>query len=181
MEEETEEVTESDNGEEEELTADDLNLFPDLVNLTALDNDTTEEADNATADNITLFSDYDDGRNSNGSDKSLFVAIASEDGDDFLYRPLFVSILADNVSSAAADNDTELFDDFLVDASDDNDTAAVDVANRTTWEDDEEDDSLFSTVEAEAVDEDEAVVPLDPSSELEANVGPPLGTACVFM
>ncbi len=147
---------------EDEPAMDDLDLFIDLGgDLGAFDNETAE-ADNAT--------DVSNSSNSMSIDASV-----AED-DDILYMPLFLTVVVDN-GTAADNNDTELYDDFLVDTSDDNDTAAAAGNNGTAWEGEASGDGggLFS-------DEDEAVVSLEPSSELEANAEPPLGTiACVFM
>ncbi len=139
---------------EEEPAMDDLDLFIDLAgDLGAFDNETAE-ADNAT-----------DMWNSSSS-TSIGASVAED--DDILYTPLFLTVIVDN-GTAADNNDTELYDDFLVDTSDDNDTAAA-AGNGTGWEGEAsgDDGSLFS-------DEDEAVVSLEPSSELEANAEPPLG------
>jgi hypothetical protein len=152
-----EEAVEENEEVEEEPAMDDLDLFIDLGgDLGAFDNDTAE-ADNAT--------DV-----SNSSSSTSIDASVAED-DDILYTPLFLTVVVDN-GTAADNNDTELYDDFLVDTSDDNETAAA-ADNGTAWEGESSGDGggLFS--------EDEAVVFLvEPSSELEANAEPPLGIAC---
>ncbi len=155
-----EEAVEENEELEEEPAMDDLDLFIDLGgDLGAFDNETAE------ADNDT------DASNSSNS-KSIDASVVEE--DDILYTPLFLTVVVDN-GTAADDNDTELYDDFLVDTSDDNETAAATGNNGTAWEEEAsgDDGGLFS--------EDEAVVSLEPSSELEANAEPPLGIACVFM
>ncbi len=139
---------------EDEPAMDDLDLFIDLGgDLGAFDNETVE-ADNAT-----------DVSNSNSSSSTSIKEDMTD--DDILYTPLFLTVVVDN-GTAADNNDTELYDDFLVDTSDDNDTAAA-AGNGTAWEGEAsgDDGGLFS--------EDEAVVSLEPSSELEANAEPPLG------
>ncbi len=159
-----EEAVEQKEEVEEEPAMDDLDLFIDLGgDLGAFDNETAE------IDNDT------DVSNSNST--SINEDMTEE--EDILYAPLFLTVVVDNVNSTAAadNNDTELYDDFLVDTSDDNDTAVAAGNNGTAWEGEASGDGggLFS-------DEDEAVVSLEPSSELEANhAEPPLGIACVFM
>jgi hypothetical protein len=148
---------------EEEPAMDDLDLFIDLGgDLGAFDNETAE------ADNDT------DVWNSSSSSSSSTSINEDMTDDDILYTPLFLTVVVDN-GTAADNNDIELYDDFLVDTSDDNDTAAA-AGNGSAWEGEALDDGggLFGG-------EDEAVVSLEPSSELEANAEPPLGTtACVF-
>ncbi len=155
-----EEAVEEKEELEDEPAMDDLDLFIDLGDdLGSFDNETAE------VDNDTDVW--------NSSNSTSIDAIVAED-DDVLYAPLFLTVVVDN-GTAADNNDTELYDDFLVDTSDDNETAAA-AGNGTAWEGEASGDGggLFS--------EDEAVVALEPSSELEANAEPPLGTiACVFM
>jgi hypothetical protein len=155
-----EEAVEEKEEMEEEPAMDDLDLFIDLGgDLGAFDNETAE-ADNAT--------DVWNISNSTSNDASVV------EDDDILYTPLFLTVVVDNVT--ADNNDTELYDDFLVDTSDDNETAAAAGNNGTAWEGEASGDGggLFTG-------EDEAVVSLEPSSELEANAEPPLGIACVFL
>jgi hypothetical protein len=144
---------------EDEPAMDDLDLFIGLGgDLGAFDNDTAED-DNAT-----------DVWNSNSS-TSINEAVTD---DDLLYTPLFLTVVVDN-GTAADGNDTELYDDFLVDTSDDNDTAAAAAGNGTAWEGEASGDGGGLFGEAG----EEAAVSLEPSSELEANAKPPLGIACV--
>ncbi len=154
-----EEAVEEKEEVEDEPAMDDLDLFIDLGgDLGAFDNETAE------ADNDTDVS--------NSSNSTSIDASVAED-DDILYTPLFLTVVVDN-ETAADNNDTELYDDFLVDTSDDNGTAAA-AGNGTAWEGEASGDGgLFSG-------EDEAVVSLEPSSELEANAEPPLGIACVLL
>jgi hypothetical protein len=149
-----EEAVEENEEVEDEPAMDDLDLF---IDLGAFDNETAE------ADN-----DTDMWNSSNSSSSTSIDAIVAED-DDLLYTPLFLTVVVDN-GTAADNNDTELYDDFLVDTSDDNETAAAGAGNGTAWEGEASGDGggLFSG-------EDEAVVSLEPTSELEANAEPPLG------
>ncbi len=158
-----EEAVEEKEEMEDEPAMDDLDLFIDLGgDLGAFDNETAED------DN-----DTDVSNSSSSSSTSINEDMTD---DDILYAPLFLTVVVDSLNSttAADNNDTELYDDFLVDTSDDNETAVA-ADNGTAWEGEASGDGggLFS--------EDEAGVSLEPSSELEANAEPPLGIACVLL
>jgi hypothetical protein len=145
------------NEDEEEEKLDDLEQFVAAVLLVNTTDNSTDDDDVVVANTTLSAVDGDDG--------SLF--------DDIMYVVPTFSVLADN--NATNDNDTELYADFLVDTSDNNDTAAAADVNGTSWGEEKEEE-LFNEEE-----EDKDSATRSPSSALETNVKLALGreSACV--
>jgi hypothetical protein len=180
--------------EEEVMTAEGPARYEDDLELLLAGNLTanlTEEEEflnvTDTADiSAPLFDDYN-GDNWNSSNITLWDNVTEDDipgEDDMLYMPtmnpaLFIS-LDNTTDEGLAENDTELYDDFLIDTSD-NDTADGDF-NGTVWAAVEEDEASLFGQEEDSSGEEEAEAGGSMgfvSSDLETNVERSLGSQCV--